>query len=382
MSNFKSTVRKYVKGTDKNGKDLVNYRVDYSYIDPVTKERKRTCKRGFSLLREATKWQQEELPDLIRELEGIRPQIETMTMGEFVDIYLDDVEGDTCRITTLMNKQSIIENKILPYFKDMRVCEIKPLDIERWQKTLLKATCKNGKHLSPTYLHTILNQLNALLNHAVRLYDLPINPMYKVKKIGSKTPKNEPKFWTLEEYLTFVQTIKLNPIFYYAFQVLFWCGLRLGELLALTLDDIDFENATLNIRHSYQKINGEAYLSDTKTVNGIRKVYLPQRLVDELQDYTNGLYIKDNKTHIFPVSKSNMHNIMNKGCEECGVKRITIHGLRHSHISLLADMGITEAVIASRVGHKRQGITSHYTHPYEKSEKEVAFKLNELMEAM
>ena len=98
MSNFKSTVRKYVKGTDKNGKDLVNYRVDYSYIDPVTKERKRTCKRGFSLLREATKWQQEELPDLIRELEGIRPQIETMTMGEFVDIYLDDVEGDTCRI--------------------------------------------------------------------------------------------------------------------------------------------------------------------------------------------------------------------------------------------------------------------------------------------
>ena len=75
-------------------------------------------------------------------------------------------------------------------------------------------------------------------------------------------------------------------------------------------------------------------------------------------------------------------NIMNKGCEECGVKRITIHGLRHSHISLLADMGITEAVIASRVGHKRQGITSHYTHPYEKSEKEVAFKLNELMEEM
>ena len=136
MSNYKSTVRKYVKGTDKNGKDLVNYRVDYSYIDPVTRERKRTCKRGFSLLREATKWQQEVLPDVIRELEGIRPQIETMTMGEFVDIYLDDVEGDTCRITTLMNKKSIIENKILPYFKDMRVCEIKPLDIERWQKTL------------------------------------------------------------------------------------------------------------------------------------------------------------------------------------------------------------------------------------------------------
>lgn len=152
--------------------------------------------------------------------------------------------------------------------------------------------------------------------------------------------------------------------------------------MALTLDDIDFENATLNIRHSYQTINGEAHLSDTKTANGIRKVYLPQRLVDELQEYVNGLYIKDKSTRIFPVSKSNMHNVMNKGSEESGVKRITIHGLRHSHISLLADMGITEAVIASRVGHKRQGITSHYTHPYEKSEKEVAFKLNELMEEM
>lgn len=133
-----------------------------------------------------------------------------------------------------------------------------------------------------------------------------------------------------------------NPIFYYAFQVLFWCGLRLGELLALTLDDIDFENATLNIRHSYQTINGEAYLSDTKTVNGIRKVYLPQRLVEELQGYTNGLYIKDNKTHIFPVSKSNMHNIMNKGCEECGVKRITIHGLRHPYVKLKLKFLLTQ----------------------------------------
>lgn len=145
---------------------------------------------------------------------------------------------------------------------------------------------------------------------------------------------------------------------------------------------VDFGGVTLRINHSYLKIKGKAYISDTKTANGIRKVYLPQRLVDELQEYINGLYIKDKSSRIFHVSKSNMHNVMNKCSEECGVKRITIHGLRHSHISLLADMGITEAVIASRVGHKRQGITSHYTHPYEKSEKEVAFKLNELMEEM
>lgn len=136
------------------------------------------------------------------------------------------------------------------------------------------------------------------------------------------------------------------------------------------------------LRHSYQKIDGEAYLSDTKTASGIRNIYLPQRLVDELQEYTSGLYLKDKGNHIFSFSKTKIHNINNKYCKECGVKRITIHGLRHSHISLLADMGITEAVIASRVGHKRQGITSHYTHPYAKSEKEVAHRLNELMEEM
>lgn len=103
----------------------------------------------------------------------------------------------------------------------------------------------------------------------------------------------------MDEYRTFIETIKLNPLFYYAFEVLFWCGLRLGELLALTLNNIDFENATLKIKNSYQKINGEAYISDTKTVNGIRKVYLPQRLVDELQEYTSGLYLKDKNTRIF-----------------------------------------------------------------------------------
>lgn len=161
--------------------------------------------------------------------------------------------------------------------------------------------------------------------------------------------------------------------------MLFWCGLRLGELLALTLDDIDFENATLKIRHSYQKINGEAYLSDTKTVNGIRKVYLPQRLVEELQDYTNGLYIKDNKTHIFPVSKSNMHNIMNKGCEECGVKRITIHGLRHSHASLLIELGFQPLLVSERLGHENIETTLQtYSHLYPNKQQEVADRLNAL----
>lgn len=78
---------------------------------------------------------------------------------------------------TLQTKVAIIEKKILPYFKDKKLCEITPTDVISWQNEMMKQTTKTDKEFSPTYLKTLHNQLSAIFNYAVRYYGLSSNPL-------------------------------------------------------------------------------------------------------------------------------------------------------------------------------------------------------------
>ena len=98
----------------------------------------------------------------------------------------------------------------------------------------------DGKGYSPTYLKTISAQMSAIFNHASRYYDLKNNPCKKVGNMGKKKGK-EMLFWTRDEFFQFIDTMKSKPLSYYAFELLFWTGIREGELLALTKEDIDAE---------------------------------------------------------------------------------------------------------------------------------------------
>ena len=76
-----------------------------------------------------------------------------------------------------------------------------------------------------------------------------------------------------------------KPLSYYAFEVLYWCGVRMGELLALTPADFDFERKLLTINKSYQRIKGQDVITTPKTKKSNRTIKLPQFLCDEIQDY-------------------------------------------------------------------------------------------------
>ena len=156
-------------------------------------------------------------------------------------------------------------------------------------------------------------------------------------------------FWTKEEYQQFAEAMMSKPISFYAFEILYWGGLRLGELLALTKQDIDFKRGIIRINKSYQRIDGADIITDPKTPNSIRNVQMPEFLAEELEDYINSLYGIEDDTRIFPVTKSYLHHEMRRGCEIAGVKKIRIHDIRHSHVSLLIDMGFSAVAIANRV---------------------------------
>ena len=167
-----------------------------------------------------------------------------------------------------------------------------------------------------------------------------------------------------------------KPLSYYAFEMLYWCGIREGELLALTPADFDFEVGTVKISKSYQRLHGEDVITTPKTKKSNRTIKMPNFLCDEMQDYLGMLYGIKKKDRIFTVTKSYLHHEMDRGAKEAGVKRIRIHDLRHSHISLLIDMGFSAVAIADRVGHESIEITYRYAHLFPSKQSEMADKLD------
>lgn len=253
--------------------------------------------------------------------------------------------------------------------------EISPADIIKWQNSIMKLKTPDGKPFKPTYLKTIQSELSALFNHAIRFYNLPDNPVKKAGTIG-KGKADEMEFWTEEEYLKFIEQVKDKSVSYYAFQVLYWCGLRSGELLALTAADVDVEGKVIHINKSYQRIDGEDIITDPKTPKSRRDIVMPDFLAEEMKEYLSSLYGFTRDNRIFMITKSYLHKEMTRGAKKAGVKRITIHGLRHSHISYLINRGFSAVAIGNRVGHESQSITFHYAHMFPTEQQEMAAVLN------
>ena len=329
-------------------------------------ERQQKLKRGFATKKEAQAWEREFLMQKQADV--------NMTFESFAQLYEKDMKPKL-KLNTWLTKESIIQKKILPYFGKRKLSEITAKDVMDWQNAIRGLTDAKGKPYSPTYLKTVHNQLSALFNHAVRYYGLQVNPAAKAGNMGVEE-RREMLFWTKEEYLKFADAMMDKPLSYYAFEMLYWCGIREGELLALTPTDFDFEAGTVSISKSYQRLKGKDVITTPKTKKSNRVIKMPKFLCGEMEDYLKMFYSTGANERIFPVSKHYLHHEMDRGAKAAGVKRIRIHDLRHSHISLLIDMGFTALAIADRVGHESIDITYRYAHLFPTRQTEMADKLD------
>ena len=184
-----------------------------------TGARKQKCKRGFSTRKEAADW---ELQFKLQKKASV-----DMTMESFCTMYEEDVRP-SLKQSTWLTKENIIQKKILPYLGKRKVSEITAKDVMDWHNQMRKLKTKTGKPLSPTYLKTIHGQLSTIFNHAVKYYDLSTNPARKAGALGEEEGK-EMLFWTKEEYKRFAEEMMDKPLSYYAFQLLYWCGIRSGD---------------------------------------------------------------------------------------------------------------------------------------------------------
>ena len=184
-----------------------------------TGARKQKCKRGFSTRKEAADW---ELQFKLQKKASV-----DMTMESFCTMYEEDVRP-SLKQSTWLTKENIIQKKILPYLGKRKVSEITAKDVMDWHNQMRKLKTKTGKPLSPTYLKTIHGQLSTIFNHAVKYYALSTNPARKAGALGEEEGK-EMLFWTKEEYKRFAEEMMDKPLSYYAFQLLYWCGIRSGD---------------------------------------------------------------------------------------------------------------------------------------------------------
>lgn len=327
---------------------------------------KQKCKRGFKTKREALEWER------VFHLQQSADM--DMSFESFVDIYKNDIRS-RIKETTWLTKVNIIDKKILPYFGKRKISEIQTKEVIAWQNDLLQQKDKTGKPYSECYLKTIHNQLSAIFNHAVRFYALRTNPAAKAGNMGNEKRK-EMLFWTKEDYLKFADVMMDKPVSYYAFEMLYWSGMRLGELLALTPSDFDFQNSTVTINKSYQRLHGEDVITTPKTKKSNRTIKMSEFLAEEMQEYIKMQYEIKPTDRLFPISKSYLHREMERGCKETGLQKIRIHDLRHSHVSLLIELGFSAVAIADRLGHESIEITYRYAHLFPSKQNEMANKLN------
>lgn len=346
----------------KNGKWYTSF-----YFRTPTGELKQKYKRSFDTKEEAEFFER-------RFLENVGEPSQ-MTVSELIDSYLG-YEKPRIRWSTYDTKAMILKQKIEPYFGKKLAGDVKSIDIVRWQGWIEEQRQRNGKPYSATYIRQLNSQISALFNYAEKALGLVPNPTKKVKKTGS-TRSQEMEIWTKEEYTKFLEAVSDKNLSFYAFELLYWTGIREGELLALTPEDFDLDAGTLSINKSYSRKDKKDVIGPPKTKMSYRTVVLSDFLLDEIKVWFSYANFAESE-RIFPVTKHYLCNEMERGCAKSGVKRIRVHDLRHSHVSMLIDMGFSAVAIGARVGHESQDITFRYAHLFPNVQDDMADTLQEL----
>lgn len=326
----------------------------FYYID-YTGKRKQKKKRGFKLQREAKQWEASFLSSVKYD--------DKITFGQIYEKYV--FENEPRRKKTTMRTYKVAMAHVLPTFENIPISKITEEMIINWQNSII------SENLSDVFTHKIDTMFRTIYKFGIRRCKIPVNVFSELPKIGKSTTKSL-SFWTYEEYNKFICLIQ-NEKIKVAFDVLYYSGMRLGELLALTAGDIDLKNSTISITKSLQRIERQDVITEPKTEHSIRDIVIPVFLTNELENYMKMIYDCIGNTRLFEISKQSLYYPMKKYSELANVPRIKIHDLRHSHVALLIENNVSPLAIAERLGHEDIKVTlGTYGHLYPNKQNEIA----------
>lgn len=297
----------------------------------------------------------------------------------FREVYLEFMNYKKTKVkeSTFYDLTKLAEKRILPYFGDMKIKNIRKNNILDFQNSL--------SGLSYRYKGKIRGFLHSFFRYLYLYYDLD-NVVSRVEPFKRTVAKKEMSIWTLEEFNKFINTFDNDLLYKTFFTFLYFTGCRLGELLAINFNDIDFINNKLDISKNVatRSFNKGFYITTPKNQSSIRKIILTKNLIESINKYIENFPECKNKQFLFggdkPLDDHTIYRRLESHCEQAQVKRIRLHDFRHSHASLLIENGANIVLIAKRLGHTSTEQTLNtYAHLFPNAEKELVDKLEKIL---
>lgn len=374
----------------RKGKDG-NWIVDISNgFDPITLKQRRIVRKGYKTKKEAT-----EAEHYLRSVE-----LKEHFYGAKITVYMlyellkEEDRINHRKISYINTQENNYNRHIKNYFSKVdNVGKLTYEDIYQFREHLRQKVAQNSDNpLSTNTINKIMILLKKIFDVGLRKGYYTTNPVKLLKKLPIE--KTKMQFWTVKEFQQFLTLFEPEEYnIKLLFTLLFFTGLRLGEALALTWQDIDFSTNTIHITKSVYVNKGVSYISSTKTKAGTRRIVINRKLSQKLQDwqqsqkhlleqFTNdSLTLQVFQNSPLTITKNAIEKQYKKILERDNtLKKIRIHDLRHSHASLLINQGEDYLVVKETLGHASITTTiDTYSHLYPSKQKELAEKLDELI---
>lgn len=365
------------------GKNKYAFRADVGK-HPITGKRTQVYKSGFRSKKEAQLAKAAFINKI--KTEGYF-SLQNELMESLIDKWLNTVYIHEVQITTFERAKLVIKNHILPEFGTREVNSIKTYDIQQFLSS------KTSSGLSPSSVKIIKNTLSKIFQTALDWDLIKANPMQRVK--GPTIEKSEKEIWTSEEAKVFLEhcdQLRWKVAFNLALQT----GMRRGEILALKWKNVNLDLRTVKVKESLAYVKGQGLIfTSPKTTNSIREIVISPSLVELLKELKNEqdemkrrmgpLYGKYNLVISTadgkPVHPRNFARTFDRIITKAGVKKVSIHGLRHTNATLLMKQGINPKIVSERLGHANVGFTLDiYSHTDLEMQEESVNKLQNLLD--
>lgn len=333
--------------------------VQYREKDKLTGQVKQKKKRGFKTKRDALDW-----ADLNVSKTG---NSSVLKLGDAIELYLKESAFKK-------SSEDLFLGRVKNYFPDLetKISEINKEFMITWRDSLalkdLKTVTKNN----------IVKDFKSYLNFISERFDIEIEGLKYLKGFKKKAyEKNKVMtVWNVEDYNKFREFLG-SKFWVTLFDFMFWSGCRRGECLGLQKRNIDFDRGTVTFEFSYN--NAGTGLESLKTSSSYRTIQLDNELLEELKELCDAI----DGSFVFgadkPVGRTLLENVFKETVELSGVKLINLHGLRHSHATLLLQQGVSVMIVSRRLGHSNPQTTYRtYAHVIEALEEETTKTIEQL----
>jgi len=348
------------------------YAKDYKGVN------KKYKKTGFKKKKEAQEYEYEFKKKISKSV--------NMSFNSLYELYFEDYKKRH-KPTAINTVETFFRLHILPFFDNIEISKITSYMIREWQNEMLEKKNENGKLFSENSKANIYAALKSMFNWAAKYQGLNENPCKNLGTFGSKKNRSEMKIWSVDDFNKFINLLEIKnkekdgkyTDSIIIFKILFWTGLRIGEVLALTFDDINLKEKFIDVNKTISHINKKDYITTPKTLGSVRKVILPENLILDLKLYFSKFEKQkiSKSERIFNLKKSQLRYILEKCSIQAEVEKIRLHDFRHSHASYLLFIQADITAISKRLGHDNlQTTINTYSHLYKDANKQLMKKLN------